>query len=225
MRMTTLPCRHRPSHRMTTPHSPWQRGISLIESLVAIVVMALGILGILGVQMRTLADTQTGVRRAHAIRLIEDLSERIKSQPNALGNLGSYARTWDAASALDTATDCKTSVCTPAKMATYDLNRWMESVRATMPLGDAAVFLPKDNSATDPRQLGVMLSWRANEAKGKTADDTNEYKAVFAVSTKNAADQTIACPTDRICHLQFISPNQRCIPDTGVPAGVHCPTP
>ena len=158
--MTTPPCRHRPSHRMTTPHSPWQRGISLIESLVAIVVMALGILGILGVQMRTLADTQTGVRRAHAIRLIEDLSERIKSQPNALGNLGSYARTWDATGALDTATDCKANACTPAKMATYDLNRWMESVRATMPLGDATVFLPKDNSTTDPRQLGVMISWR-----------------------------------------------------------------
>ena len=44
-----------------------QRGVSLIESLVAIVVTALGILGILGVQMRTLADTQTGVRRAQAI--------------------------------------------------------------------------------------------------------------------------------------------------------------
>ena len=35
-----------------------QRGITLIESLVAIAVMALGILGILGVQMRTLTDTQ-----------------------------------------------------------------------------------------------------------------------------------------------------------------------
>ena len=34
-----------------------QRGITLIESLVAVAVMALGILGILGVQMRTLTDT------------------------------------------------------------------------------------------------------------------------------------------------------------------------
>ena len=218
---------HFSRHRLSvaTPYSPWQRGISLIESLVAIVVMALGILGILGVQMRTLADTQTGVRRAHAIRLIEDLSERIKSQPNALGNLGSYTRTWDSAGALDTTIDCKTNACTPAKVATYDLNRWMESVRAAMPLGDAAVFLPKDNSATDPRQLGVMISWRESEAKGKTADDTDNKKAVFTVSTKNAADESIACPADRICHLQFISPNQRCIPDSGVPAGVHCPTP
>ena len=37
-----------------------QRGFSLIEALVSIVILALGILGILGVQMRTLADTQTG---------------------------------------------------------------------------------------------------------------------------------------------------------------------
>lgn len=49
------------------------------------VVMALGLLGVVGVQMRTLADTQTGVRRAQAIRLIEDLSERAKVNPSALG--------------------------------------------------------------------------------------------------------------------------------------------
>ena len=224
MHMTHHLRRHS-GRRMTTPHSPWQRGISLIESLVAIVVMALGLLGILGVQMRTLADTQTGVRRAHAIRLIEDLSERIKSQPNALGHLGGYARAWDSSGALNTSINCKTNACTPADMVTYDLNRWMESVRAAMPLGDATVFLPKNNSTTDPRQLAVMISWRESEVQGKTVAETNSHKSVFAVSAKDAADQTIACPTDRICHLQFISPNQRCIPDAGIPAGVHCPTP
>ena len=224
MHMTHHLRRHS-GRRMTTPHSPWQRGISLIESLVAIVVMALGLLGILGVQMRTLADTQTGVRRAHAIRLIEDLSERIKSQPNALGHLGDYARAWDSSGALNTSINCKTNACTPADMVTYDLNRWMESVRAAMPLGDATVFLPKNNSTTDPRQLAVMISWRESEVQGKTVAETNSHKSVFAVSAKDAADQTIACPTDRICHLQFISPNQRCIPDASISAGVHCPTP
>ena len=210
---------------MTSQHpSRLQSGISLIESLVAIVVMALGILGILGVQMRTLADTQTGVRRAHAIRLIEDLSERIKSQPNALGNLGAYVRTWDDSGDTDTSTDCTANACTPANFAKYDLNRWVDSVRAAMPLGDAAVFQAAGNSATDPRQLGVMISWRENEAKGKTASDTEAYKSVFAASAANLADETIACPTDRICHLQFISPNQRCVPDGDITAGVRCPT-
>ena len=54
-----------------------QRGITLIESLVAIVIMALGILGILGVQMRTLADTQTGVRRAQAVPIRKPLGRSL----------------------------------------------------------------------------------------------------------------------------------------------------
>ena len=80
-----------------------QRGITLIESLVAVAVMALGILGILGVQMRTLTDTQTAVRRAQAIRLIEDLGERMKVSPNALANLNGYVTGF---SATPTVPDC-----------------------------------------------------------------------------------------------------------------------
>ena len=52
-------------------HTPkHQRGIALIEALIAILIIALGILGVMGVQMRTLSDTQTGVRPAQAIPLI-----------------------------------------------------------------------------------------------------------------------------------------------------------
>ena len=40
-------------HSMKAKPLSRQRGITLIESLVAIVISALGILGILGVQMRT----------------------------------------------------------------------------------------------------------------------------------------------------------------------------
>jgi type IV pilus assembly protein PilV len=70
-----------------------QLGITLLESLIAIVVAALGILGILGVQMRTLTDTQTSMR-TQAIRLIEDLSERMKVNPNALLSIGDYTSTF-----------------------------------------------------------------------------------------------------------------------------------
>ena len=187
------------SQKITPARSRLQRGISLIESLVAIVVMALGILGILGVQMRTLADTQTGVRRAQAIRLIEDLSERIKSQPNGLAAMDEYVRGWDPDTATATTPNCRTSACTPANMATYDLNRWIDNVRAALPLGDAAVFLAADNSTTDPRQLGVMISWRENERDSGGA----------AIFVPNDTGASITCPADRICHLQFISPGQR----------------
>jgi len=59
-----------------------QSGVSLIESLVATTILAIGSLGLLTVQIRTLAETQTSVHRAQAVRAIEDLAERIKANPD-----------------------------------------------------------------------------------------------------------------------------------------------
>lgn len=69
--------------RLTRTRNRHPNGFTLIETLVATVITALGVLGILGLQMRTLADNQSGVRRAQAIRLIEDLSERTHANPNS----------------------------------------------------------------------------------------------------------------------------------------------
>lgn len=196
------------SHKLQHRNS-LQRGISLIESLVAIVVMALGIFGIMGVQMRTLADTQTGVRRAQAIRLIEDLSERVRANPNAMGTAGDYAIAWDAT--LGSPNSCLiddfiASNCTPAQLTAFDRDRWIRSVRANLPLGDASIFI----SDSDPRQLGVMVSWRQNEREGANAADTLAYSAPFVTSSTGGAG--ISCPDKRICHLQYIALTQRCIP-------------
>jgi len=199
-------------------HISPQRGFSLIEAMVAIVVMALGILGILGVQLRTLADNQTGVRRAQALRLIEDLSERIKANPDAIGNATSYVSNWGAT--LSTPTDCSiatgfpTTSCSPAQLAAYDKDRWIRSVRAALPMGDAAIFI----SPSDTRELGVMIAWRASE-RVTSASDT--YTSVFTPASTGTA--AITCPDDKICHLQYISLTQRCLPDAASSSMVYCP--
>ncbi|KQP13280.1 type IV pilus modification protein PilV [Pseudorhodoferax sp. Leaf267] len=193
-----------------------QRGITLLESMISIVIVALGILGILGVQLRTLADTQTAVRRAQAIRLTEDLSERIKVNPNALGTdvLANYVVGWGP-EASSVPQDCALAAgCTAVNLALYDIARWKRNVRSTMPLGDASVFLVADETdAANRRQLGVMISWRENERVAATDSDTN-YRAIFAVPAASAASSAgpvaVGCPTDRICHLQYIQPTARC---------------
>lgn len=200
---------------INAPRSRFQRGISLIESLVAIVVMALGILGILGVQMRTLADTQTGVRRAQAIRLITDLSERTQVNPNAIGNIAEYVTGWGAPAAV---TDCLTTACNAQTLAQYDILQWKQSVADALPLGDARVFTVADETvANNRRQLGVMVSWRENERDTGTA-------AVFTPDSTGSA--AVTCPADRSCHLQYIQLNMRCTPYTaGGPSNtlVFCP--
>ena len=192
-----------------------QRGISLIESLVAIVVMALGILGILGVQMRTLTDTQAGVRRAQAIRLTEDLAERLQNNPDALGNLAAY--TDDPTSS----NDCKTTACAPADLATYDIKQWRTLVAEALPGGKATVFIPKGGL----RQLGVLIGWRENRFSqtGQTfsAADLTALNAPLVVAGINSVgDAPVDCPAGLICHLQYIQPTQRCTPWAGT---LYCP--
>ena len=204
---------------VTSLRSRIQRGVTLIESLVAIVVMALGILGILGVQMRTLSDTQTGVRRAQAIRLIEDMGERMKANPSALANLSSYVSNF---AASPTVPSCA-SGCTAANLATYDVAVWKRTVRESLPLGKASIFVAPGEADGNRRQLGVIVAWRENERDGMS---TTDKAAINATLTAGAGTDTAtnACPADHTCHLQYIIAPSRCAPYS--PGGVttyYCP--
>lgn len=200
-----------------------QQGVSLIESLVAIVVMALGILGILGVQMRNLSDTSTTVRRAQAIRLIEDLGERMRTNPNALANLGNYVSTF---ASTPSATSCA-SGCDNGALAAYDIAVWKKAVSDTLPLGQAEVFIPPAETALaagQRRQLGVMIAWRENEGAGRKTDDIDatKFRDNSGALTAGAA---LACPLNYTCHLQYIPVSARCAPYApgGNAAAYFCP--
>jgi type IV pilus assembly protein PilV len=215
MKTTTLPRR--------------QRGITLIESLVALVVAALGILGILGIQMRTLTDTQTSLRRAQAIRLIEDFGERMKVNPNALNILSDYTSGWTASPPTAAAAkDCGSAACNPAELAAFDVAEWKRTVQRTLPLGDASIFLtPGESDATNRRQLGIMVSWRENERDTSAAykDDIDATRVRAADGTLSAgADAANACPTGRTCHLQYLPVAARCAPYfSGATTQYFCP--
>ncbi len=200
-------------------HHDSQRGVSLIESLVAIVVMSLGILGILGIQMRTLTDTSTTLRRAQAIRLIEDLGERMKINPNALADINTYTTNL---AATPTVGSCATG-CTHTQLATYDVAVWKKAVRDNLPLGQASIFIPPAEAAVPAgqgRQLGVLIAWRENERETTAAykDDIDATKVRAANGTLSAgagADTaTMVCPEKFTCHLQYIPVAARCAPYT-----------
>ncbi|MDB5827148.1 MAG: type pilus modification protein PilV [Variovorax sp.] len=174
-----------------------QKGVTLIESLVATTVLAIGILCLLTVQIRTLAETQTSVHRAQAVRAIEDLAERVKANPDGFGQLraGAYASPWDATP--NVASDaCDSNACSPAELARSDVAQWRKTIARTLPLGQANVFTDESVVAADRRQLGVMVGWRANE---RTANGASPFDLKV-----DAAGVT--CPKGLICHLVYVQP-------------------
>lgn len=193
-----------------------QRGITLIESLIAMVVAAMGILGILGVQMRTLTDTTTTLRRAQAIRLVEDFGERLKVNPNAVAMMDNYVSDF---SNVPTPSSCSTG-CNKVDQAKYDLAVWKQGVANNLPMGQARIFIPAAEAgvaAESRRQLGVMISWRENERADITATEKKNIDATQVRDTTSGnlisgAGSAATCPADRTCHLQFILLSARCAP-------------
>lgn len=171
-----------------------------MEALIAIVVLGLGVMGLLGAQLHTLVNSQNSVRRTQAIRLIDDLSERMKAMPDAVGSASLFTMDWSRKVAATGVPDCTTLACTSSQLSEFETNRWLSSVRDSLPMGQANVFVVTG----EPRQLGVMLAWRINE------QNTGDAAAVLAPASTGAA--SVSCPSGRICHLQYISLSQRCQP-------------
>ncbi|MDM0072860.1 type IV pilus modification protein PilV [Variovorax sp. J2P1-59] len=170
-----------------------QRGATLLESLVAIAILAVAVLGMLGAQLRTLAETRTTVHRAQAVRLIEDFSERIKANPEGFRQLANYVTGWDD---LPAALDCRSSTCDALALARWDSAIWKQSVADALPFGRAKVFASTDlNAPAAARQLGVAIAWRAT---GQQAHDTP--------SPLDRPAAGVFCPTGLICHFAHAQP-------------------
>lgn len=184
-----------------------QNGFTLIESLIAILLTALGILGILGVQMRTLSNTQDTMRRTQSIRLIEDLSERVKNQTSSIANISQFTTSWMDLTQSITApsVDCTSTACTTSQLAAFDKYIWLSSAKNSLPLGKARIF-----ATADGKSLGVMLAWRSNEGAGGTmpaAQAVDSSGAAVQCPKLNANDSSSPFMS---CHLQFISLEERC---------------
>ena len=97
-------------------------GFSMIELLVAVLVMGIGVLGISGLQLVSMQNNRAALQRAEAVQLAYDILDRIRANPQN-GVVGApYAiALGDGPGA---STNCNDNACTEAQMVTFDLNVW-----------------------------------------------------------------------------------------------------
>ena len=166
----------------------WQMGAAMIEALVALAILAGTLLGLLYLQLRTVADTEGALRRMQALHLIDDLAERIRSNPNGFSELASYRSAWGAAPAP--AVDCQAQFCGAGQLARWDLAEWKANVARALPEGDAVVFDPPGLPAGSPlRMLAVMVGWRTRNGDS------------FELAVPGAL-----CPAGRACQFGHVQP-------------------
>lgn len=107
------------------------KGFTLIEVLIAVIVLAMGLLGFAALNAVTLRNSQSAYYRSIATNVAYDIADRIRA------NKGGAAQYLGAPASQPT---CLTTAgCTPAQMAQNDLQNWYDSLDALLPMGDGDI--------------------------------------------------------------------------------------
>ena len=130
-----------------------QRGFSLLEVMIAVLILAIGLLGIAGLQVTAKRSNYEAVQRTTATMLIRDMIERMRANPTQLDtytNTGA-GRTFSPSAGITTAnTVCFGSgvTCDAATIATYDLYEWENALAGVTEI----------NTATNANVGGLALA-------------------------------------------------------------------
>jgi type IV pilus assembly protein PilV len=96
-----------------------QKGVGLIEILVALLVLAIGILGFIALQYRAVESTSEAINRVQAMNIARDMAERIRANRDGLAAY--KAQTGTAANQFAYNTNCITTACSAADLADFDV--------------------------------------------------------------------------------------------------------
>ncbi len=99
------------------------RGFSMIELLVAVLVMGIGVLGVSALQMVSLQNNRGALQRAEAVQLAYDMMDRVRANP-AGAPAGSAYSGLDLTDGPPNATNCNNQNCTQAQMVAFDQAIW-----------------------------------------------------------------------------------------------------
>lgn len=139
---------------------PRQRGISLIEVMVSLLLLTVGLLGMLGLKLAGLKHTGNANSRAVASIHATDMLDRVRANPTrALA--GQYAL-----ALADPAPNA------PVGVAQTDLAQWRLRLAENLPNGTGSVLVQADGTV----RVVVQWSERTHEAEAQTVAFTFESR-------------------------------------------------
>lgn len=152
-----------------SPHLGKQTGFTLLEVLIAIVIFAIGLLGIASLQATGLRQTHNSTLRSVATEQAQAMADRMRANTTAV-DAGTYDLDGSTGKAMPTAyldgVNCRTATCTSDQLAVYDLVEWLSpptdpnnrlGLDSLLPSGTGVVCI--DSTPND----GTNAAWACDE--------------------------------------------------------------
>lgn len=143
-----------------------QRGFSLIEVLVTMLILAIGLMGLAGLQARMVAAELEAYQRAQALLIAQDMANRLQANPNdARGSLYSGSQVYGAGSSFDD------SDCNVGTTVRRDLCSWSAALKGAASvdknglqigamIGGRGCIETLSGSSNSQVLLRVMVAWQ-----------------------------------------------------------------
>jgi len=129
------------------------RGFTLVEVLVALVVLTVGMLGVAVLYVEGLQLNRTSIYRTLAVNLTADMADRIRANS---GVPGSYA---GAGPGTDNGCVNGIPVCTPEQQAGDDWFWWFGDAQTHLPAGVEAEIVVDAVPGSTMNRYNIGLSW------------------------------------------------------------------
>lgn len=150
-------------------------GFTLIEVLIATLVLAVGLLGLAGLQAASIKNNLSAYNRSQATQLAYDMADRMRANknesldPNTGSVLAASTYLTMASTAATVQTGCTTtSGCTRAQMAENDLFQWNAALTAALTGGTGTI-----TAVAATRVFTITINWDDNRDGAVNASDPN----------------------------------------------------
>lgn len=135
------------------------KGVSLVEALVALLVLSVGMLGIAALYVESLRSGRSALARSQAVVLASDMADRIRANPSGGAD---YAKGVDDQGTANS--DCVQggAGCDSSTMAAHDIAMWYQSVDSragaptSLPGGRCSITV---DTSTAPTTYAITISW------------------------------------------------------------------
>jgi type IV pilus assembly protein PilV len=143
----------------------WRRGFTLVEVLVALLVLAVGMLATAALLIDSLRGSRHAQERTQAVNLATDIAERMRANRAAVDAYDTAAGTPEPR--LEPDCERAGGTCDPRTMAGHDLRRWLDAVAAALPEATGSVAVePQANALL---RCTISVTWTQGGGDGPAA--------------------------------------------------------
>lgn len=168
----------------SSPKKRLQNGATLIEVLVTMFLVAVGLLGTVGLQIAATRYQQTSFMRSQALTEAQGITEKIRANqfaltaasPAAPANQYLATTTYASSGVLPDDPECGLTgqtACTSQQAAQRDIREWRQSLLQKLPGGRGSILPVGSGGAIDPLTRQIVVMWREKQQNTTNQDETD----------------------------------------------------